>query len=370
MKRNNTIISMLNEKRRGFLASCAFLLGFLSVLAQVVIIRELMVALGGNELVFAIVLGTWLVGAGLGSLLFRRVSWPWVGGFLAASVLLLPVVIVGARLLNHALGIPLGSMADFGRVALGSAALVLPLAIVSGGLFSALVRLGEDAVLVYAFEAAGFAMGGLVMAFVFWVPLTAGLDQWSRAVSWSGYAVLKSEQTHYGCLMVVERSGQRSLFENGRHLFTGKDALSSEEIHPALLWHPAPKSVFLVGGGFSEAGREALKYPLQRLDYVQLDPAALRLEREYFAAVKDERLHLRAGDPRRVLKDSSGRYDVVIINAGDPVSLLSARLFSREFFEEVRLHLMPGGIVALTQGLSEDYVSPQGRAYASSIYAT
>ncbi len=352
------------------MAPCAFLLGFLSVVAQVILIRELMSVYSGNELVFVVVLGVWLLGVALGSVWLRFSSWGLVLGLFVLAVILLPATIVGIRFLRPWLGISPGSLIDIGRVAMGSAALVLPLAVMMGGVFTLLARLREDAVFVYGYEAMGFTWGGMLMAFIFLTPLPAALDQWSRMVSWPGYQLIADEQTHYGSLMIVERAGQRSLFENGRHLFTGDDVLAAEEVHLPLLLHPSPKAVFLMGGGFTQAGAQALKHPLERLDYAELDPAALRLERDFFVSGHDVRLHLKAGDPRRVLAQQAQRYDVIIVNVGDPVSLLSARLFTREFFNETRRHLLPGGVLAVTMGLSEDYVNAQGKAYASTIYAT
>ncbi len=364
------MIELFLGKRRGFIASCAFLLGVISVASQVILIRELMSVFSGNELVFVVVLGVWLVGVALGSFLLRASSWIWVTGLFLASLVVLPVTILAVRSFRALLGIPMGSLTDIGRVVAVSSVLILPVAVILGGLFAVLARLSEDASGIYGKEAAGFTVGGILMALIFMVPLPADLNQRTSMIAWQGYELIAQEQSPYGHLMVIERGGQRSLIENGRHLFTAQDDLSAEEVQVPLLVHPNPKDVFLVGGGFSEAGSQMLKHPLERLDYAELDPVALRLEKAFFTSHLDMRIHLNAGDPRRILARQARRYDVIVINAGDPVSLLSARLFTREFYDEARRHLMPGGILSITMGLSEDYVNPQGKAYASSVYAT
>jgi spermidine synthase len=193
---------------------------------------------------------------------------------------------------------------------------------------------------------------------------------WSQQSAWPGYRLVASEQTRYGSIVVVERGGQKSFFENGRHLFTAGDIASAEEVHAGLLVHPDPRHVFLIGGGVSAAGSEALKHPLQRLDYAQLDPEVLRIERREIPVKEDPRFNGVAGDPRAVLERSPGGYDVIVMNEGDPVSLLSGRFFTREFFVAARGRLAVNGILAATISGSENYVNAQGKAYARSVKAT
>ena len=359
----------VSKERRWPIAACALFLGVISAIAQVLLIRELMTAFSGHELVFVVVLAAWLVGIAIGSVCCRWQGLRLAVGLLASSIFLIPLTIVGARLLKPALGIPLGSVADMGVVAAGASVLLLPLTVVLGAVFAVLARqaAGKD---IYAYEALGFVVGGVLMTFVFIVPLPRAIAVWSEQTAWPGYHLIAAEQTRYGSLVVVERGGQKSFFENGRLLFTAGDAASAEEVHAGLLTHPAPRTVFLMGGGFSQAGQEALKHPLQHLDYAELDPAVVRIERRYAGLKEDPRLNVMTGDPRAVLERSGRLYDVIVMDEGDPVSLLAGRFFTREFFDQAHARLAPGGILAVTINSSENDVNAQGQAYAGSVMAT
>ena len=369
MKRNNVHNSFVSKERRGLIASCAFLLGFISAAAQVILIRELMTVFSGHELVFVAVLGVWLVGIAIGSAWTRVKDLRWAFGLLAVPVVLVPLIIIGVRLLKPVLGIPIGGVADMGLVLAATAVLLLPLTAVLGAVFAVLSRQagGKN---VYALEALGFVAGGILITWVFFVPLPSLLDRWSQQAAWPGYRLITSEQTRYGSIVVVERGGQKSFFENGRHLFTAGDMLSAEEVHAGLLVHPAPRRVFLIGGGISQAGVEALKQPLERLDYAQLDPAVVRIERREVPVKEDPRLYVMTGDPRALLEASRQPYDVIVVNEGDPVSLLAGRFFTQEFFALARAHLAVNGILAVTISSSENYVNAQGKSYARSVKST
>jgi hypothetical protein len=65
-------------------------------------------------------------------------------------------------------------------------------------------------------------------------------------------------------------------------------AAAEEAVHYALLEHPSPGSLLLIGGGINGSLAEALKHPsLNRVDYVELDPAILDL-----AAKRVRRFHV------------------------------------------------------------------------------
>lgn len=357
------------KERGGVVPLCAFLLGFISAVAQVILIRELMTAFSGHELVFVIVLGTWLWGIAIGSAWTWGKNLRWVFGLLTVSVVLLPFMIIGARLLKPVLGMPLGGVPDIGVVAAATAILLLPLTVVLGEVFAVLSRYreGQD---IYAWEALGFVGGGILITFVFIVPLPDPVNAWSQEKAWPGYHLLAAEQTRYGSAVVAQRGGQKSFFENGHHLFTAGDASAAEEVHAGLLVHPAPQAVFVMGGGFSQAGAQALKQPLQRLDYAELDPEVIRLERREVPFQEDPRLHVISGDPRAVLGRSGHSYDVIVMNEGDPLTLSSGRFFTQEFFALAHRHLTGGGILAVTISSSENYVNDQGKAYARSVHST
>jgi len=76
------------------------------------------------------------------------------------------------------------------------------------------------------------------------------LEKMSLKRLWSGFELVAARNSVYGNLAVVQTQGTRSLFENGLAAFHVPDPAAAEEaVHFALLQHPAPKSLLLIGGG-------------------------------------------------------------------------------------------------------------------------
>ena len=53
-------------------------------------------------------------------------------------------------------------------------------------------------------------------------------------------------------------------------------------IHPAMVTHPKPKKVLIVGGGDGGAAREILKHPVEKVKLVDIDAAVIEISRKYF----------------------------------------------------------------------------------------
>ena len=106
----------------------------------------------------------------------------------------------------------------------------------------------------------------------------------------------------------------------------------------ALLEHAAPRRILLIGGGVNGAVAEALKHPtVERLDYVELDPALIGMAREFFPAQtaafdSDSRVHLHFLDGRRFLTETGEKFDVIIVDVPDPQTAQLNRFYTVEFF--------------------------------------
>jgi spermidine synthase len=403
--------------------SFAFLLGLSSAVAQLLVMRELVTAFYGNELAYNFALTSWLVGIALG-------AWGWnvlvkgrggISSLLILTGLLIPLTILAIRLSRNVLGLPPGQIIDLFPLAGLSLLIILPLTVSLGAFFTALVRdSGVEGIKVYILETLGFAAGGLLFSMLFihvawplemafglaflylaayvfstrskagWVALTlatwilgafaAGyLAHWdgvSRSWQWQGYSLIAVEDSPYGSLALLKRGREESLFENGQHVFTTNDRMTAEDAaHFALLTHPSPRQVLLVGGGPSGVISEILKYPDIRVDYIELDPAAVRMAaRLPFAKVswlRDTRVRVFSDDARRFIRrDPTPRYDVVIINLGDPVTLFTNRYYTRDFFSEAARVMNKDAIISVGVTASENYVSEEGRAYLRSVRST
>jgi spermidine synthase len=215
--------------------------------------------------------------------------------------------------------------------------------------------------------------------------LTVVAPRWNataQARLWRGFHLLGSRDTIYGNLAVTGTGsiggGEiRSIWANGALLANAPDPAAAEEaVDYALLEHPAPRRVLLIGGGVNGAIAEALKHPtVERLDYVELDPALIQMAREFFpaqAAVFDSgsRVRVHVADGRRYLARATEKFDVIIVDVPDPQTAQLNRFYTVEFFRSARQRLAPGGLLALELRSSEETLSPDLEEFLRCIRRT
>ena len=124
-------------------------------------------------------------------------------------------------------------------------------------------------------------------------------------------------------------------------------------VHPALLAHPRPRRVLILGGGEGATLREVLRHPtVEEAVMVDLDGDVVRLCREHLpfyaaGAFDDPRATLVIGDAWRYLQEQAGhqRFDVVIGDLTDPGPVGPAgSLYNPAFFGAIRRCLTRTGL--------------------------
>ncbi|MGD0123869.1 MAG: fused MFS/spermidine synthase [Terriglobia bacterium] len=400
------------------------LIGFTSVIAQIVLMRELIVVFYGNEISLGIILAGWLLWTAIGSSMLGRVPRGWRDARrLVASLEILiagvfPLTIFAVRASRPMLESVPGEILGPAPMFLTSFVTLSLFCLLSGSLFAAGSWLcGEEtcsstasaASSVYLFEAAGSGLGGILASLVLiryftsfdiaacvallnllaaawigvrtpafrraamalllvaalFIPSAARrLEAKSLALLWHGFSLVDSRNSVYGNLALVATSESRSLFENGLRILTVPDPSAAEEaVHFALLEHSAPRSLLLIGGGINGSLEQALQYSsLERIDYVELDPAILGVAESHFAQVwsrarSDPRVFVHPMDGRLFLKTSKTRFDVIIINLHDPFTAQLNRFYTQEFFLEAARKLNSGGVLSFQVTGAENYVS-------------
>ncbi len=79
---------------------------------------------------------------------------------------------------------------------------------------------------------------------------------------------------------MTQSAGQLNFIENGVPLFSTHNVEQIEEtVHYAMAQRPDARRVLLISGGVSGTAREVLKYPVEAVDYVELDPLILEVAR-------------------------------------------------------------------------------------------
>jgi spermidine synthase len=119
---------------------------------------------------------------------------------------------------------------------------------------------------------------------------------------------------------------------------------------PALV-HPAPKSVLVVGFGAGVTAGSFIPYPsVQRLAICEIEPLIPEVISKYFTranndVVNDPRTQIYYDDARSFILTTDEKFDVITSDPIHPWVKGAATLYTREYFQAVKAHLNPGGVV-------------------------
>ncbi|GJN19420.1 hypothetical protein PR202_gb06698 [Eleusine coracana subsp. coracana] len=111
-------------------------------------------------------------------------------------------------------------------------------------------------------------------------------------------------------------------------------------VHPPLLFHPNPKTVFIMGGGEGSAAREVLRHnTVQRVVMCDIDEEVVDFCRTYlsanWAAFASDKLCLIINDARH-LEKSREKFDVIVGDLADPMEGGPCyQLYTKSFYEHV-----------------------------------
>lgn len=129
-------------------------------------------------------------------------------------------------------------------------------------------------------------------------------------------------------------------------------------VHPAMLAHPQPKTVLIMGGGEGATAREVLRHScVDRVIMVDIDQEFVELCKQYIpswgeAAFADARLEVHYQDIYEYLKNCPHQFDVVIgdlIDVHDWDSPVAA-LYGKEFYTLLQQHMSDDAIIATQAG--------------------
>jgi len=163
--------------------------------------------------------------------------------------------------------------------------------------------------------------------------------------------VLVDKQTKYQHMEIFENEGLGRVFIlDGCVMLTEQDEYSYHEmlVHPALLAHPNPEKVLIIGGGDGGTLRETLKHPeVQEAILCEIDQDVIDASREFlpFTAVglDHPKAKIFVGDGIQFLKDHEDSFDVIIVDSTDPVGFAEG-LFGESFYRDVKASLREDGI--------------------------
>lgn len=352
--------------------------------------------------------------------------------------LMLPLSLYAAFAVRRLAGITPGVGMGLGPMAWASLLILTPLGLVDGAMFACGCRIyariqgpASTAGQVYSLEALGGIVGGLVLTYVFIPYLDAlpivlvlttlniasavslialagsraallrhaggpllallavavylllfqseGLQRRLERQQWPGYKLVFCDDSIYGNVAVIRQETQYTFFSNGIPTLTVPvpDVVLAEElVHLPLLFVAEPRRVLVIGGGAGGVLRELLKYPVEQVDYAELDPLLIEALRHFPTPLPEAEL----GDPRVQVHHVDGRlfvrerlaslalippqargealYDLILVNVSYPSTLELNRFYTREFFAMSRALLSADGVLVSRLPGSTEYLSP------------
>lgn len=165
--------------------------------------------------------------------------------------------------------------------------------------------------------------------------------------------VIYKEQSLYHNIYVSEQGGIRLLrfdkaVQGGIYVDRPYDSAYPypDYVHLALTLNPDIKDVLMIGLGAGLAPKRfARDYPDMNIEVVEIDPAVVRVAREYFGFPEDDVVKIHVRDGRVFLTESDKRYDLIVLDAywADAIPFHLATI---EFYETVKARLNEGGVLA------------------------
>jgi spermidine synthase len=125
-------------------------------------------------------------------------------------------------------------------------------------------------------------------------------------------------------------------------------------VQPALILHPRPEKVAIIGGGEGATLREVLRHKtVNKAVMVDLDEKVVECSKEYLPSFhnggfSDKRTTLLFEDGRNFIEKTNETFDAVIIDITCPLEEgPSYKLFTKEFYEVVKQKLTPQGVFSI-----------------------
>lgn len=169
---------------------------------------------------------------------------------------------------------------------------------------------------------------------------------------------LLTRQTPYQLLEVfdTEEFGKLMVLD-GKVMLTERDEMYYHEmlVHPALMTHPHPRRVLIIGGGDGGTIREVLRHPSVEIAiWGEIDEAVIDAAREFFPTVcagvfDNPRVKLQVMPGEALIASLTNEIDVILVDSTDPIGP-AVPLFESPFFTACKRALRSGGIYATQCG--------------------
>jgi spermidine synthase len=171
---------------------------------------------------------------------------------------------------------------------------------------------------------------------------------------------LVKKQTHFQKAFLADSySFGRCLILDGEMQSAQLDEFIYHEslVHPALVLHPKPKEVLILGGGEGATVREILKHPsVQRVTMVDIDGEVVDFCKQYLTewhqgTLAHPRTRLIIDDARKFVLETNETFDVIISDLPTPIEGGPAyQLYTLEFYKKMISRLTKDGLFIAQAG--------------------
>jgi len=437
-------------------------MGFSGIVAQILLLRELLITFYGNELSIGIILANWLILEATGSFFIgKRIEKvkSRIEAFVGLTLLFslsFPAAVYLVRIWKGVIGVTPGEGLGLLLILCSSFFILLPVSLPHGALFTFACKIfslsssakgrapakggpGASDVhhaihtsggkkeatsigKVYIYETIGTIVGGIAFtyllithlhslqialgvallnivvcvyllsplwrkartaanrilgsaavvllflcAYLILSPKASQIHRLSIKIQWQSQDIIHYQNSIYGNVAVTRSAEQYTFFSDGIPIITTPTpdiAFMEEFVHLPMLFHPNPREILIIGGGAGGLISEILKHPVERIDYVELDPLILEVVKKFStrlteAELSDPKVNIHYVDGRLFVKKTPHRYDLVLVGLSDPQDLQTNRLFTREFFSLVENRLKKEGILVISLPGSLTYLSKE-----------
>ncbi|KAG8526848.1 uncharacterized protein KY384_008277 [Bacidia gigantensis] len=154
--------------------------------------------------------------------------------------------------------------------------------------------------------------------------------------------IIWGESTEHGRVLILD--GCIQCVENDEH------AYQEMITNLAMMSHPNPRKVLVVGGGDGGVLREIFKHPsVEQADLCEIDEDVIKISRECLpgmaAGLDNPKANVFIDNGMEFVKRKKNEYDVIITDSSDPVGPAKA-LFEAPYFQDLYNALTEGGVIS------------------------
>lgn len=128
-------------------------------------------------------------------------------------------------------------------------------------------------------------------------------------------------------------------------------------VHPAMICHPNPKNILILGGGEGATVRELLKHKtVEKITMVDIDGDVIEFCKKHLkpwhqGAFNSKKLRLVVGDAKAFIENTNEKFDIIISDLPSPIEAGPAyQLYTIQFYRRMVQRLNKGGIFIMQAG--------------------